>query len=258
MNEGKSISTEDLITKSASVSGLEVTDDELKLINKYAIKELTAGDVFIFKVAICDNEVDRDFEVFPNEALNKMAELYVGKTIISNHQNKAENQCARIYATEVVKGAGTTKNGEIYSQLVAHCYMVKTNSNEDLITEISAGIKKEVSVGCRMGAATCSICGKDNRKYWCEHYPGKEYEGKLCYFALENPLDAYEVSFVAVPAQPRAGVTKCYGGEKLKSDAKKENETHKDLADLNIKLAKSFIFVKEKLNQTEKRIDVNE
>ena len=243
---------DNIITKAAKVAGLEVTPEELKLINQYAIKDLTVEEVFTFKVAICDNEVDRDFEVFPTETLEKMAELYIGKTIISNHQNKSENQCARIYATEVVDDTGTTKNGETYAKLVAHCYMVKTDSNKDLITDISGGIKKEVSVGCRVASATCSICGKDNRKYWCEHYPGREYEGKSCYFALENPTDAYEVSFVAVPAQPNAGVTKSYGGEKEKS--KPDNDTEKDLTakllEAKLELVKSFIFVSEKENES--------
>ena len=109
----------DLIKKAAKVGGLEVTEDELKLINRYAIKELTAEEVFTFKIAICDNEVDRDYEVFPKPTLEKLVPLYVGKTIISNHRNLAENQCARIYATEVAEGQGETGNGETYAQLVA-------------------------------------------------------------------------------------------------------------------------------------------
>ena len=37
---------------------------------------------------------------------------------------------------------------------------------------------------------------------------GETYDGKLCCGVLSNPVDAYEFSFVAVPAQPGAGVTK--------------------------------------------------
>jgi hypothetical protein len=229
-----------IITKAAKVAGLKVTEEELKLINQYAIKDLTAEEVFTFKVAICDNEIDRDYEVFPTASLNKMAELYVGKTIISNHQAKSENQCARIYATEVVDGEGTTKNGEPYAQLVAHCYMVKTDSNKDLITEISAGIKKEVSVGCAIKSVVCSICGLNQRETMCKHWPSREYDGKTCYFKLEAPVDAYEVSFVAVPAQPKAGVTKSYGGEETKTI------DEEDL--IKLELVKSFIFINERKN----------
>ena len=61
---------------------------------------------------------------------------------------------------------------------------------------------------------TCSICEVDNTKTYCEHRAGEEYDGKTCYKALDDPKDAYEISFVAVPAQPEAGVTKDYGGKK--------------------------------------------
>lgn len=233
----------ELVTKAAKVAGLEVTEDELKLINKYAIKELTSEEVFVFKIVICDNEVDRDSEVFPRTSIEKMAGLFVGKTIISNHIWKADNQCARIYATEVVDGDGISKTGENYAQLVGRCYMVRTDSNKDLITEISAGIKKEVSVSCACGSAVCSICSADNRVTLCRHLPGREYEGKTCYFKLEKPKDAYEVSFVAVPAQPKAGVTKEYGG---KEPQKEEKNTEKDLSALKIKLAEAFIFTQTK------------
>ena len=36
------------------------------------------------------------------------------------------------------------------------------------------------------------------------------YGGKLCYFTLKAPTDAYEWSFVAVPAQRKAGVMKSF------------------------------------------------
>lgn len=238
----------DLIKKAGKVDGLEVTEAELALINNYSIKELTAEEVFVFKIAICDNEVDRDYEVFPKATLEKLAPLYVGKTIISNHRNLTENQCARIYATEVVDSQGETKNGETYAQLVAHAYMVRTESNKDLITEISAGIKKEVSVGCAIGTVVCSICGANQRETLCKHWNGKEYDGKTCYFKLMDPKDAYEVSFVAVPAQPNAGVTKSYGGEEPEEETGPEEET-KSIADSNelkIKLAESFLFVETK------------
>lgn len=235
----------DLIKKAAKVGGLEVTEEELKLINRYSIKELTSEEVFTFKVAICDNEIDRDYEVFPKATLEKMAGLYVGKTIISNHQNRSENQCARIYATEVIDGQGTTKNDETYAQLIAHCYMVRTDSNKDLITEISAGIKKEVSVGCSIKTVECSICGANQRETLCKHWPAREYDGKTCYFKLFDPKDAYEVSFVAVPAQPNAGVTKSYGGEK-EDEEPQQVKSIVDSNELKLKLAESFLFVETK------------
>ena len=66
-----------------------------------------------------------------------------------------------------------------------------------------------MSVGCSAAKRSCSICGKDAGL--CEHERGKYYGGKLCYAVLSDITDAYEWSFVAVPAQRAAGVVKRFG-----------------------------------------------
>lgn len=91
--------------------------------------------------------------------------------------------------------------------------MVRTDSNRDLIREIDAGIKKEVSVSCMAASHTCSVCGKDRRIGGCPHVQGELYQGMLCHTVLSDITDAYEWSFVAIPAQRQAGVTKQYGGK---------------------------------------------
>lgn len=196
------------IQKAAEVSGQEITPDDLACINQHTIREFSAEELFVFKATLCDNEVDRDGEAFSRGSLEKMAELFLGKTIIADHEPKAKNQQARIYQTEVVEDGRTASTGEPYAKLIARCYLPRLESNQNLITEIEAGIRKELSVGCSIRKQTCSICGKDRTHEFCGHRKGETYEGKTCYVKLEEPSDAYEVSFVAVPAQPNAGVTK--------------------------------------------------
>lgn len=237
-----------LITKAAKISGLELNETEMSLINKYALEPLTREEVFAFKIAICGNEIDRDSEVFPIEALYELAKLFVGKTVLKDHQFKTDNQKARIYATEVVENGAQSSTGEKYAQLVAHCYMLKSESNADLISDIRAGIKKEVSVSCQMGSVICSICGVDNRKAYCKHLGGREYDGKMCYFKLLSPTDAYEVSFVAVPAQPDAGVTKSYMGEPYKGE--ENNTDNNEAVDYDIEVIKSFVFTENQKNES--------
>ena len=89
---------------------------------------------------------------------------------------------------------------------MAEAYALRTERNADLIADIEGGIKKEVSVGCAMGQARCSICGEPYGT--CAHRKGAVYDGETCLAVLSEPLDAYEFSFVAVPAQRAAGVTK--------------------------------------------------
>ena len=258
---------EGLITKSADVQIQEVTDEELKKINKLTLEPLKAEEVFTFKMSMCDNETDdRNYEPFNLQALKDMKKLYVGKTVIKDHSRRADNQVARVYDTELIYEDGKlTKAGEPFARLVAKCYMIKTASNADLIADIKAGIKKEVSTSCRPKKAVCSICGVDNMKTYCVHFGGKEYEKAdgtkaTCYFTLDGVKEAYEVSFVAVPAQPRAGTTKNYGGlpeekpentlekgtectENAEKDAEINNQVTEDLEiNLKIKTLESFIF----------------
>ncbi len=86
--------------------------------------------------------------------------------------------------------------------------MVRNEKNSDLILDIDGGIKKEVSVSCSVDNITCSICGANMKNDCCKHTKGKVYDGVLCHYLLDGANVAYEWSFVAVPAQINAGVTK--------------------------------------------------
>lgn len=161
--------------------------------------------------------MDRSHERFSLKALQDLEKLFLGRTVIKDHFWAADSQVARIYATELVQTSKTTSAGEFYTQLVAHCYMVKTAGNADLIAELKGGIKKEGSVGCAVSRSICSICGTDNIKSYCHHYPGRKYSKDsgtvTCTFMLDGGEDAYEFSLVAVPCQKKAGTCKSYTGE---------------------------------------------
>ena len=189
-------------------NGAAVTEEQLATINRYTRRPLTGEEVFVFSVILCDNEIDRDFEQFPRDSLEVLARLYQGKTGVFDHNPKAANQSARIFATELIRGEGRNSVGEDYYYLKAWAYMVRTPKTEELILEIDAGIKKEVSVGCAVEKAACSVCGADQKKDGCSHQKGETYGEVLCRHLLLNPTDAYEWSFVAVPAQKNAGVVK--------------------------------------------------
>lgn len=182
---------------------------DLELIGALARKPLGQEEVYTFSVRLCDNEIDRDFERFTVQTLEQLAPMFVGKAGIFDHQWSARGQAARIYKTEIVREPERlTRAGDGYCWLKGCAYMVRTDSNRDLIAEIEGGIKKEVSVGCAVEHAICSVCGCDRTQTDCGHEKGQEYGGQLCWADLEGAKDAYEFSFVAVPAQPNAGVVK--------------------------------------------------
>lgn len=185
--------------------------EELELIGQFARKKLSEEELYTFSLILCDNEIDRDSERFTVSALHELAKLFVGKTGIFDHNMKGKDQTARIYSAEViVDSSRKTADGEDYTYIKAKAYMVRTEKNKDLIAEIDAGIKKETSVGCCVREIRCSICGRDIKTEGCEHQKGKLYGGKTCCYLLSEPTDAYEWSFVAVPAQKNAGVIKSF------------------------------------------------
>ncbi|MBR5534814.1 MAG: hypothetical protein IKU62_08215 [Ruminiclostridium sp.] len=201
------------VTKEAQTQAADPVEGELGYINRLACRELTAEEVYTFAVRLCDNQTDRDEEYFDRAALGKLAQLFVGKTGIFDHSWSAKDQTARLYRTELVEEPGViTQAGEPGCYLKGYAYMLRTGENEALIQEIEGGIKKEVSVSCAVSRCVCSICGNDiHDRALCSHVKGRVYEGKRCMVKLADPTDAYEWSFVAVPAQRRAGVVKAYG-----------------------------------------------
>ncbi len=178
------------------------TAAQLEAINAQAKAKLKAEQVYVFSLRLCDDQVDRDFERFDTQALPALAKLFIGKTGVVDHKWSSDAQVARIFATEVVKE-------DRASYIKAWAYIRRGGHSDEVIADIEAGIKKEVSVGCAMGMAVCSVCGGEYGS--CGHQKGQHYDGQLCCAILREPMDAYEFSFVAVPAQPEAGVLKGFG-----------------------------------------------
>lgn len=236
-----------------SKTGSKVSDEDLKLINKLTRRNFSEDEVYIFSVVLCDNDIDREHERFTDTALEKLSELFVGKTGILDHNPTSDNQTARIYScnTEFVKNK-VNRLGEPYKRLLAKAYMPKSSKNENIILEIDSGIKKEVSVGCSVNQRICSICGKDVGKENCAHIKGHRYKTsdgyKICHTVLDDPTDAYEWSFVAVPAQREAGVIKSFtltkdGGDMKMEDIIKSLSYKKSITFSDLEAKKLFEYI---------------
>lgn len=186
---------------------------DLEQINQYALRELKPEEVFCFSVVMCDDRIDRAMERFTPVALQKLAKLFVGRPLISDHHWSSKEQKGRVYSAEVAK----TPEG--ISQLIGKVYMIRAG-NDDVISAIEAGILKEVSVGFACKPPVCSVCGEpfeysyDSMRMECKngHIKGNRTEiGDLIVGEIREPTDAYELSLVAVPAQPGAGIVAAAG-----------------------------------------------
>lgn len=217
------------ILKAARLEKAELNEEELALINQQTLRPLGAGEVFTFRLAACDNQVDRDFERFTEATLEELALKYVGRPVLRDHNWSAAAQTARVYAASVEPG-----EGDGVRRLVLRCYMPRSEQTVPTIAAIESGILRECSVGLAVKRALCSICGANQRETLCKHIQGREYDGQVCHMDLDGAADAYEVSMVAVPAQPAAGVIKSkrYGGQE--PAPKDENQVWRDEALLEL------------------------
>ena len=202
------------VKKEASAAAVGVPNaQQLQKINALAKGKLTAEQVYVFSVRLCDDQVDRDFERFDTEALPVLAKLFVGKSGIVDHKWSAGSQLARIFDTEILTEDRVTG-------IKAWAYIRRGGAGDEWIADIEAGIKKEGSVGGAMGRSVCSVCGGEYGS--CGHRKVEYYEGQLCCAILRDPVDAYEFSFVAVPAQREAGVLKGMGRQRCLKELAEE------------------------------------
>lgn len=220
------------ILKAATVVKQLVDENELDLINRQTLRELSAEEVFTFRLAACNNQVDRDYEQFSDAALEGLAPMFVGKSVLMDHVWCAGYQTARVYDAHV-ETVGEVK------RLILRCYMPRTEESAKTINAIETGILRECSVGCQVERAVCNICGADQSKTCCAHVAGREYDGKTCVMKLDGAKDAYEVSLVAVPAQKEAGVVKSkrYGGQEVQEPEPKARDEPRNIME---RLAKMY------------------
>lgn len=209
------------------------TDEDFEIIKGLVPSgDIKQDELFTYKVVLCDNLVDRDFEMFSHKALENVAELFKGVIGIEDHNPSVKNNHSRIYKTELVVDTSKQNNfGENYECVVAYAYTLNNDKNKTLIDEIKSGLKKEVSIGFENLTKVCSICGKS---VWeCDHIIGHKYDydnnEKLCVGIIDSVDDAYEWSFVSIPAQRGAGITKNFKTVK--------EEMHMDIKELSLEIA---------------------
>ena len=209
------------------------SDEDFELIKGLVPSgEIKQDELFTYKVVLCDNLVDRDFEMFSHKALENVVERFKGVVGIEDHNPTVKNNHSRIYKTELVTDTSRQNEfGDDYECVVAYAYTLNNDKNKDLIDEIKSGLKKEVSIGFENLTKVCSICGKS--VFGCGHIIGHEYDcdknKKLCVGIIDSVDDAYEWSFVSIPAQRGAGITKNF-------NIKKE-ENHMDIKELSLEIA---------------------
>lgn len=193
--------------------GLDATADDLAKINKYSVGLLGADDVYLFKIEMCSNEIDRVGDKLTGPFLKGFADKVKGRPLIKGHDWDNVNPVARIYDAEVVVDASQHVGDEPKVYVLGKAYALRSNKED--IDMIDAGILKECSVSFGSSGDKCSICGCGMVHGFdgigvCEkgHRALEMYEGEQCSCIIDNCEDAFECSLVAVPCQRNSQVKK--------------------------------------------------
>lgn len=155
---------------------------------------------------LCDNEVDRDMERFTIPALERLGELFLGKTGIFDHAPQAQNQAARIYdcRVECLPGARDPRRGGVSppgGARVSAALPQKKNS----FWSWRAGSKRRSASAVRWLRRRAPSAGPDLRKEECGHVKGRCYDGVLCCTILDHPTDAIRVVVCCDPGTAGGG-----------------------------------------------------
>ena len=118
------------------------------------------------------------------------------------------------------------------------------------IEGIRNGTLSTVSIGAVAYDVRCSICGANVAECDCEHEKGHVYDGKLCYWIIEE-MEPREVSYVILPSDKYAQTMKVYKPSKKELKESVEVKKKMSVCDEIMKSLTESV-------QDEDGIDVNE
>lgn len=174
------------------------TNADLEAIRQYALREVTAEEVFTGKMALANDQVDRSWERFPVSYLQRMADTLPGKPVLTGHRDD-QTPVGKFYSADVVPRANGSGN-----DLIARYYV---RADNPLVKDIELGIASGVSIRARADKRACGICAKDwdgPSKDRCNHQVGQDYNGQKCHLEWAgdpSKVESLEGSFVPMPCQ---------------------------------------------------------
>lgn len=170
------------------------TEKELELINQLAKRKCTADEFMVFDAKPANDFMCTVYFYFigTSSLLNFKADLERERLRLGTSHKRDLNLGrwlpGEIMSVDTPEGA---RQGKSY-QLQAPFYMPKSltigkYNTDELAKGIETGILVDLSIEWYGGKPVCDICGGDIRDYkQCPHIPGREYDGVVCTFTLEN------------------------------------------------------------------------
>jgi len=178
-----------------SLRATETAEDDaalLEAINRFALRPLSLAEVAVFTMDLCNNQVDRHHSRFPEEELETINRLIVGRPLMERHDLRGSLPRGTFFRSQLHRdGTRLSVRPEVY--------VLRTRDNEDFIRNIEGGVYRETSIGFAFRTPECSVCGQHIST--CGHVPGREYAGHVCHFVMREVVDVLEGSVVSCGSQ---------------------------------------------------------
>lgn len=214
--------------------GASISEDQLAKIRKFTLDDIPADQLYVRKMLLAHNAIDRDNERFSEKILEDFAATLPGKSVLIGHEwgppgkglyfdahlEEMDLQAARSMTGEDLKlPDGVTQ----FRALFAWFYTVKTADKESLLADIDAGIIRHVSIGFK----AANLVRVSN-----------EQTGETLFYEYKGPGEAREGSLVWLGAQPGATITKGAEGADGADIDEDENKRKKEIKDMKRVLVK--------------------
>lgn len=227
----------------------------LAAINRISQVPLAAEEIYIRSMYLTSTQyVESDASRFTKEALEQIAELVIGRSVMVGHARE-QLPLARFFRAQVVQREGIEKDPatglEVWWVRAWFYWLRATSGARDLLLNIDGGIYRDVSISWRVAKQSCSICGQaaawvDWDTLACGHHPGKHYEGQLCHIMMEEVSDVLEGSIVFAGADAgavlaaRKAIRQGQSGKGTKGQSERQEELFPNLAvvELEVQLGK--------------------
>lgn len=207
----------------------EPTTYDLSLISKYQpinTEPLEADDIAVVTIIAADNMIDRGLARWNPEDLEQLSKLPLGFPVLSDHNtNKVRETLGVVFDSGIIRFdkapayfTNTANNGSYNRQIVkdegyvGFVIRAALDAESDFIEQLNLGVGW-VSLGYSYKDIYCPLCKTSFYDKACPHLiPMSWAEQADPNYApwreKKAPVEIFEVSFVAEPNLPRAGIVR--------------------------------------------------
>jgi hypothetical protein len=216
-------------TMSKTLKGVSPpTPEDLKKIALFQpinAPEIEAGEISIVTIVAADNMLDRSLARWNPVDLEQLTKLPVGFPCLVDHDAEVENINGVVFESGLLRFQTVptyftnTANNNAYNRqiakdegYVAFILRIALEADSDLVESLNLGVGW-VSLGYSYQDVFCPLCNKSFYDAKCPHgIPMSKSDQEDPRYApwreKKFPSDIYEVSFVAEPNLPRAGIVR--------------------------------------------------